>query len=210
MRLKKLIKTLSLKQYQFAESINISGATVSDWLNTPNVNPSIESLIRISERYNVNLNWLLTGDGKMFIREERSRAHDLIIDIPVVAPIAAGTPIEVVDAEPLEIIQVPASLLHLPPPYYAFRVEGESMSPFILDGDTVVLSRDWRGIKLDDRICGFRTPDGITLKKLVLQPRHKTAWLMPLNHAFNLVPYTRDTNDLFMIGVLVVLIRKFT
>jgi phage repressor protein C with HTH and peptisase S24 domain len=157
-RLKELIKTLSLKQYQFAESISISGATVSDWLNTANVNPSIESLVRISERHNVNLQWLLTGSGDMFNKvTPPSRERVPLVEIAVVAPIAAGSPLEVYNDEPLEIIQVPASLLNLPPPYFAFKVEGESMSPFILDGDIVILSRNWRGTKVNNHICGFRT-----------------------------------------------------
>ena len=83
------------------------------------------------------------------------------------------------------------------------------MSPFIMDGDIVILSRDWRGLKLHNRICGFRTPDGITLKKLVLQATQMTAWLMPLNHGYDPVPYNKDTEELVMFGILVLLIRKY-
>lgn len=209
-RLKELIKTLSLKQYQFAESISISGATVSDWLNTANVNPSIESLVRISERHNVNLQWLLTGSGDMFNSTRAREADPHLIDIPVVSSIAAGSPIQVYEDEPLEILQIPAAILPLPPPYFAFRVEGESMSPFILDGDIVILSRDWRGLKLNNRICGFRTQDGITLKKMVIQPKQKTTWLMPLNHTYEPIPYNRDTEDLIFFGVLCLSLRYYT
>ncbi|MDP2173544.1 MAG: S24/S26 family peptidase [Candidatus Cloacimonadaceae bacterium] len=86
---------------------------------------------------------------------------------------------------------------------------GSSMEPQILSGDLVICSRDWRGIQINNRIMAFRTPDGITLKQLVLVPKQKTAWLMPLNHEFTPIPYTKDSSDLTMIGILDTLIRKY-
>lgn len=183
---------------------------MSDWFNRPGYRPSIDALKRISDTYNVNLNWLITGSGEMFNTIPSQLPQDThLITIPVSAPIAAGYPIQAIQDEPLETLRIPATLLTLPPPYYAFRVEGDSMSPFIIEGDTVILSRDWRGLKLHERICGFRTPDGITLKKLMLQPRQKTAWLMPLNHNYHPTLYNKDTEELILFGVLVLLLRRF-
>lgn len=213
-RLKELIKMLSLKQYQFAESIGISGATVSDWLNTANVNPSIESLIKISERHNVNLQWLLTGEGEMFNNERtREGALSQMIRLPVVGDIAAGFPTEVVQDEPTEFIEVSTSLLNQPPPYYVFKVDGESMLPVIHPGDYVIISNGAIGFNnkhLNGRICAFRTADGITLKQLVLDPRTRTSWLWPINSSFNPVPYNEYTETFTLIGVLVLSIRKYT
>lgn len=209
--LQELIDTLKISKKRFAETIGASQGNVSDWFNKPNARPSIDALKRISEAHGVNLNWLITGEGDMFnIVRAREAAPEKFISLPVVSSIAAGCPMEAyLDDEPAEFIQVPLSLLHLPPPYFAFRVEGESMTPFILDGDIVILSQDWRGIELNDRICGFRTHDGITLKKMVIQKRQKTTWLMPLNHGYNPVPYNKDTEDLVMFGVLVISIRQY-
>lgn len=109
--------------------------------------------------------------------------------------------------EPLGYIDVPLGMLNFPPPYYVFRVSGHSMEPYVMDGDTVVISRDWRGMKLRDKIIAFRTPDGITLKKYVLDG--KRAWLWPLNRDFTPIPYYRDTADLRMLGILDISIRFF-
>ena len=209
-RVKLLISKQNQTQKKFAETIGISPARLNNYLAGISKIPQ-DILIRISERYNCGLTWLLTGEGDMFnIVRAREAAPEKFISLPVVSSIAAGCPMEAyLDDEPAEFVQVPLSLLHLPPPYFAFRVEGESMTPFILDGDIVILSQDWRGIELNDRICGFRTHDGITLKKMVIQKRQKTTWLMPLNHGYSPVPYNKDTEDLVMFGVLVISIRQY-
>ena len=75
----------------------------------------------------------------------------------------------------------------------------------------MILSRDWRNIDINGRIVGFYTPDGILLKKMVLQPRQKKGWLFPINHQqYEPVEYTKDTPEISMIGVLILSIRKHT
>jgi len=210
-RLKSLRTAHKMTQKKLSDVLNCSQAKVSDY-ESGKLSVSNSDLSIIANTYKVNLNWLLTGEGDIYIEHARGGDHiggfNKMVRIPVVAPIAAGPAIEVVEDEPLEVIQLPLSLLTLPPPYYAFRVQGDSMSPFIIEGDIVVLSRDWRGVHLDDKICGFRTCDGITLKRLLLQPKKKTAWLMPMNHDYHPIQYDRDTPDLELVGVLVLSIRR--
>ena len=207
-RVKLLIDNQNLTQKKFADSIGISPARLNNYLAGLSKVPQ-DILIKITDTYNLNIAWLITGTGDMFNSTRAREADPHIIDIPVVSSIAAGSPIQAFEDDPLDILQVPAAFLTLPPPYYAFRVEGESMSPFILDGDIVILSRDWRGLKLNNRICGFRTADGITLKKMVIQPRQKTTWLMPLNHTYEPIPYNKDTEDLVFFGILCLSIRRY-
>lgn len=208
-RAKLLITKLNLTQKIFAQSLGISAPRLHNYLSGIREIP-LDILVRIVELTGCEYKWLLTGTGDMFNSTRVREADPHLIDIPVVSSIAAGSPIQVYEDEPLEILQIPAAILPLPPPYFAFRVEGESMSPFILDGDIVILSRDWRGLKLNNRICGFRTADGITLKKMVIQPRQKTTWLMPLNHSYEPIPYNRDTEDLIFFGVLCLSLRYYT
>lgn len=210
-RLKSLRTAHKMTQKKLSDVLNCSQAKVSDY-ESGKLSVSNSDLSIIANTYKVNLNWLLTGEGDIYIEHARGSDHvvgfNKMVRIPVVAPIAAGPAIQVVDDEPLEIIQVGASLLRLPPPYYAFKVEGESMAPFIQEGDIVVLSRDWRGVDINDKICGFRTADGITLKRYLIQPKKKTAWLMPMNHGYQPIEYGRDTEDLSLIGVMVLVVRR--
>lgn len=212
--LNELLDSLKLSKKKFAEQLGLSQGNVSDWFNRPGYRPSIDALKRISETYNVNLNWLITGEGEMFNNvRAREAALSKFIRLPVVGDIAAGFPTEVVPDEPSEYIEVSSALLTLPPPYYAFRVDGESMLPVIHPGDYVVISNGAVGFKnnhLKSKICAFRTPDGITLKQFVLDPRTRTTWLWPINSSFNPIPFTKDNPDLTLIGVLVLSIRKYT
>lgn len=50
----------------FAESIGVAQATISHILGPRNKYPSTEVILRLHERYNdINLGWLLTGNGEM-------------------------------------------------------------------------------------------------------------------------------------------------
>lgn len=68
-RLKKLRLALQLGQMSFANSLGISQGYLSD-LESDKKMPSRALLIAISNRYHVNDEWLVLGDGeKMFVRE---------------------------------------------------------------------------------------------------------------------------------------------
>lgn len=211
-RLKALRSELSVTQKKFAELLSCSQGKVSDY-ESGKLSVSNSDLSIIANSYNVNLNWLITGEGEMFNNvRAREGALSKFIRLPVVGDIAAGFPIEVVQDEPTEFIEVSTTLLTLPPPYYVFKVDGESMLPVIHPGDYVVLSNGIVGFKnnhLNGKICAFRTPDGITLKQFVLDPRTRTTWLWPINSSFNPIPFTKDNPDLTLIGVLVLSIRKY-
>ena len=50
----------------FAESIGVAQATISHILGPRNKYPSTEVILRLHQRYNdINLEWLLTGEGEM-------------------------------------------------------------------------------------------------------------------------------------------------
>lgn len=210
-RLTDLLLALKLKKYKFAESIGVSSGNVSDWFNKPNSKPSADVLSRICEVYNVNLNWLLTGEGPMF-QELQQVEGSLIgetISIPIVGEIAAGSPAEVVYEEPLERVEIPRRLLCFAPPYMVFRVAGDSMSPQVLPGDLVICSEDWRGVDINGKIMAFRCEDGITLKKLVEDYKRKITMLVPLNSHYEPMIYQEGDAEIVMIGILDLCIRRY-
>ena len=209
-RIKEIRFSKKINQVDLSRLVGATQAAISRYESDQQY-PGGEFLSKLAEVMCVNINWLLTGDGPMFQElQPINIGSGEFVRLPVSAKIAAGHPIEALDEEPEEWIRVSRDLLSLPPPYYVFKVEGDSMAPFILEGDYVVLSRNWHGVHLQGKICGFRTWDGITLKKLMLQSKGKVAWLMPINHSkYEPVAYSKDTEDLSMLGVLVVLIRKF-
>ncbi len=65
-RLKKLIKTLQLNQSLFAKSLGMTQPNISRMVSGDG-KISLEVLNRITDIYkNINLHWLLTGEGTMF------------------------------------------------------------------------------------------------------------------------------------------------
>jgi len=66
-RLQKLIKALNLKQTTFAQSLGIKQPNISRMVSGQH-KISAEVLNRIINSHkNVNLHWLLTGEGEMFL-----------------------------------------------------------------------------------------------------------------------------------------------
>ncbi len=61
--LKTLLSTQNKKQSQLADFVGVKPNTVSDWINKGS-SPKIEHLCRISEFFNVSLDFLLTGKEK--------------------------------------------------------------------------------------------------------------------------------------------------
>ncbi|MBE8426148.1 helix-turn-helix transcriptional regulator [Leptospira borgpetersenii serovar Tarassovi] len=68
-RLKRLIETLGFSQAEFARSIDLKPAFISDLINERAKSFSQESLLRLRIVHNVNPLWLIAGEGEMLITE---------------------------------------------------------------------------------------------------------------------------------------------
>jgi SOS-response transcriptional repressor LexA len=208
-RLKSLRNTLSLTQKKFADVLNCSQGKVSDY-ESGKLSISNADLYHIANTYDVNLNWLVTGEGPMFNNDVPARARAApLLTLPVVADIAAGTGIEAYDVEPEEYLTVDPTLMPLPGPYYTFRVSGDSMAPHIISGDYAIVTRAWHDLDIQGRVCALRTIDGLTLKRFYHHARGRYALLIPLNPAYDIVKYTPTDPDYELVGLLVLLVRKY-
>jgi transcriptional regulator with XRE-family HTH domain len=67
-RLKKILKIIGISQKKFAQDIGIHLNTISRYIRGLQV-PDSHVLTKIVQVYKININWLLTGEGDMFIRE---------------------------------------------------------------------------------------------------------------------------------------------
>jgi len=65
-RLGEFIKAKSLKQLHVAKMTGIAQGTLSNYENNKRL-PSTEFLCQLIKLYRLNINWLLTGEGDMFI-----------------------------------------------------------------------------------------------------------------------------------------------
>lgn len=72
-RLRKVILLLGIKQNEFAKNLGLTPAAISRQLNGINKIEKVNALA-IEAVYGVNHNWLLTGDGDMFLPGKDQRA----------------------------------------------------------------------------------------------------------------------------------------
>ena len=70
-RIKLLRKTLKLSGEKFGEKLGVKRSAISD-LETGRNNLSEQMLLAICREYNVNEEWLRTGEGDMFIETKES------------------------------------------------------------------------------------------------------------------------------------------
>ena len=230
-----LMKSMKLKNYQFAKKYGISAASLSRYKAGERY-PDPELLLKLSES-EVNVNWLLTGkgttrivkdfDGWMKERlEEKLKVVDsktgLIqsptidytrtVNLTIIGDISAGPREHIIDCRDLgENIELPRSLLPgQTDKYMAFRVNGHSMEPNILHEDIVVIKQELDWEIANEKVCAIRADDGVTLKKVELDPTNKRIILQPFNLDYKVQIIDSDQGlEAFLIGILSLQLRLF-
>lgn len=77
-RLKKLLKALNVNQSVFAKSLGMTQPNISRMASGEG-KISVEVLNRITTTYKqVNLHWLITGDGEMFFYELQDKSPQMV------------------------------------------------------------------------------------------------------------------------------------
>ncbi len=83
-RFKLIMDREKLTAGAFAESIGVAQATISHILGPRNKYPSTDIILRLHQRYSdINLNWLLTGEGNM--SNDSNSTEESIFDYPLFA-----------------------------------------------------------------------------------------------------------------------------
>lgn len=148
---------------QLAEILGTNKAGIND-LKSGRKKISLDILLCMKNSYpDINLEWLITGDGGMFVpdikeknvkTESNVKPIDFIedietIDVPIVDIYAAAGhgAINSDHIKQLGIIRMPNSMIKRETKYYCIRVKGFSMSPTIQDSDYVIVrlleSSEW-------------------------------------------------------------------
>lgn len=93
-RLEQFLKAENISQAQFAESINVTRAGISHILSGRN-KPSYEFIINTINAFpHLNIEWLLTGKGKMFKNSEESKESEpLLFSEPQQTPTSIAAPV---------------------------------------------------------------------------------------------------------------------
>ena len=84
---------LKLSQKELASILNVKQNTLSNWERGEN-EMDYEAMQTLSKTFNVNLNWLLTGEGEMFIKREHKIPTEKASIVPELANFLALLPEE--------------------------------------------------------------------------------------------------------------------
>ena len=231
-RFKELRKVLKKTQQSVADLLNCTQSNINLY-EKDEISPSIKSLQIIRQTFNVNLDWLLTGEGEMFIsdiakpHEIKQRIFQLIRNelslleseepsqdtiksnfwnLEIEGEIACGEPIPFIHDISDYTIPISKKVLDNPKDVIILRVNGDSMMPDIEHEDLVIIKKelDWQVCR--NKIVAVRTDDGITLKKLVIDERKRSAMLVASNKNYD--PIIVD-EFCYLCGYLLLLVRYY-
>ena len=79
-RLKKLRSTLRLQQGEFARQLEVLQQQLSKYERGEN-KPSADFFTKLVEKFKVNTNWLLTGEGEMFTNSQQKKCNSGAVEI---------------------------------------------------------------------------------------------------------------------------------
>lgn len=185
-----LKKTMFLKGWRQIDLVRATGFTdsqISSWYNG-RYRPNGEAMSKIAKALGVTVEYLL---GKEEISEAKLTLPEFK-EIPVIGKVAAGVPIE----EQEDIIGTVVTDKNV----FALRIKGDSMSPWIMDGDIVLVHQQENAN--DGDIVIARVEGEVTCK--VLKKNAYGVTLVPFNAAYAPFIYTgQQAEDLRILGKVV-------
>ncbi len=209
-RLKEVLKKLNLTQTALSKEIGTSNVVINRYVKGKTT-PDYNFLNKLAAIYNININWLLTGEGSIFPTRNIKTINDKdYYFLPIIDSVSCGSPQEIESAEPLDHIMLDTnSLSGNFNDYFSFYASGNSMSPYISNGDVIIVKQndDWN--TADDRVCVINVDGEITLKKVKIFSEGKEILLQPYNKDY--APILLDKEKALnsrLIGIAVMSVRN--
>lgn len=204
-RLNLVLKDMNLKIKEFSDKSTVAYRSLQNYLSGER-EPNTESLIKLSTQMGINLNWLLTGSGNMYIadvQESDKYAYIPVYDVEVSA--GHGTTAYGV-AEPDSRLAFRKDWLisrRLKPVcLHAVIARGDSMEPTIGNKDTLLVDTE-RNTPRDGHIYVIRAGDTLWVKRIQQQPDNSLL-LISDNHTYPPMPLRlEDHPDIEIIGRVV-------
>jgi len=174
-KIKSRRKQLRMSQQDFAESVSISQAAVSQW-EIGKTMPGIDMIHRIAEVLNTSYEWLIG------IEEERTESAW----VPALGTVRGGIPNTAVeDIDDYE--ELSPELVSTGAEYFALKVRGDSMAPLMPEGAHIICRK--QDTAQDGDICVVLVNgDEATVKRIKLLP--EGLMLIGANPSFQPIVYT--------------------
>ena len=193
---------------------------LKDKIKKTNVSPSFEEMkIAMGLKSKSGIQRLINGlieRGFIEKKDNKKRAinivnnsvskknNDLIINLPLLGSIAAGSPIEAIENSD-ENIQIPLHLISANKKNYVLKVEGDSMvNKGIVDGDKAIIEY-CNDAENGDIVVALINDNEVTLKKL--KKDKDKIYLIPANDNYKIQSFNSD--EIKIQGKLKGIIRSY-
>lgn len=183
-RIRSLRLSKDLTQEEVGKHIGTTKQTLYKYETGIITNIPIDKIDAMARLFDVSPAYLMGWDEPDANVTPVDLSHSILI--PVLGSIPAGIPIEAVE-DVIEHIDIPEKWTRAGDEYFGLRVNGDSMYPLLLDGDTVVIRRQPTAETGDICACYVNGFDA-TLKRIKLTEGSIT--LKPENPSYPPTTYT--------------------
>ena len=162
-RLQKALDAKEWKPVDLAKRTGISESTISQY-RSGYAEPKKDRLQLFADVLEVNPAWLLGIDVPMSTSNICTGSVNKGIKINVLGRVAAGIPIEAIE-NIIDTEEIPASMAKCGE-YFGLMIQGDSMTPRIYDGDTVIVRRQ-DDAETDQVVIALINGNDATCKRLM-------------------------------------------
>ena len=126
----------SLTMDELASRIGVAKSTIQRYEKGKITTIKLPVIDSIARELKVNPSWII---GKTDAMDVVNGNRTATITIPVLGRVAAGIPIDAI-SEIIDQEEIPLEMAKSGE-YFGLRIKGDSMSPYIIDGDTVIVRK---------------------------------------------------------------------
>ncbi|WP_058990636.1 LexA family protein [Anaerococcus rubeinfantis] len=186
-------------QQDLANRLHVGKTTVSNY-ETGHSDPNIDMINQLSEIFEVSVGYLLEKNGKKIPIKDKDYAT-----INVYGSIPAGIPIEAIE-DITDTEDISFKYFDKNKTYIGLKVDGDSMYPKYLEGDTIILELTpdcESGTDAAVYVNGYEA----TLKT-VIKNENGTITLKPINTSYSPKTYGKDDEPIKILGIVKEIRRK--
>ena len=211
-RLKALRTNLNLSQKAFGTKIGIAQTSYANYEGGKSPIPS-NILEQLSISTNVNLNWLVTGEGTMFRSGDSFEEENTICSVnnedkyTYLVPmtnlkVSAGKGVEWESGEECDKLSIPQSIYRVYKSYELAGVTvcGDSMEPTLRDGEPVVYAK---GVLESDGIYVISILDELFVKRLSIDLLDRKVTIISDNPLYSPKTYPMEKEGFQILGKVI-------
>lgn len=197
-RIKHLRKLRGLKQKDLAKITGISNQNISKYEKAESTVVKSNTLEKIANALNTSTDYLLgVKDFDDFDLVEINEEDT--VKVPIYGQIPAGRPIEALQVD-CGYIEYSASHFKGGKQFIGLKVKGNSMYPFYMEGDTVIIEITPEAQSGDDVVVFIGYDNEATLKKFHQKEDHIE--LEPINREYSIRKFYKNDQPIRILGVV--------